>query len=135
MNGAVEAIVKLTKRRLKAFTQDLLFKEEALSTYLTEAEAGSNNRPLTSFSYDVTDLEPRTPYHFVISRGNPNFRLNTSNEADINLRKQWTSVQAATSVFWKQWVETKILEGLTGCNTIFVFAVFCKIGALESNTY
>ena len=47
MNGAVEAVVKLTKRRLKAITRDRLFKEEALSTYLTEVEAVLNNRPLS----------------------------------------------------------------------------------------
>ena len=64
-----------------------------------------NNRPLTSVSDDVTVLEPLTPNHFLIGRGNPNFRSNTLNEADIDLRKQWKSVQAASSVFWKQWVE------------------------------
>ena len=88
----------------KAITQDRLFKEEALLTYLTKVEAVLNNRPLTSIS-DVTDLEPLTPNHFLIGRGNPNFRFNTSNEVDINLRKQWKSVQAATSMFWKQWVQ------------------------------
>ena len=105
MNGAVEVVVKLTKRRLKAIARDRLFKEEALSTYLTEVEAVLNNRPLTSISDDVTDLEPPTPNHFLIGRGNPNFRFNTSNEADIDLRKQWKSVQAATAMFWKQWVQ------------------------------
>ena len=64
-----------------------------------------NNRPLTSISDDVTDLEPLTPNHFLIGRGNPNFRFNTSNEAGIDLRKQWKSVQAVTSMFWKQWVQ------------------------------
>ena len=39
MNGAVEAVVKFSKRRLKAVTRDRLFKEETLSTYLTEVEA------------------------------------------------------------------------------------------------
>ena len=49
-----------------------MFKEEALSTYLTEVEAVLNNRHLTSISDDVTDLEPLTPNHFLIGRGNPN---------------------------------------------------------------
>ena len=105
MNGAVEAVVNLTKRRLKAITQDRLFKEEAISTYLTEVEAVLNNCPLTSISDDVTDLELLTPNHFLTGKGNPNFRFNISNEADIDLRKQWKSVQAATSMFWKQWVQ------------------------------
>ena len=64
-----------------------------------------NNRPPTSISDDVTDLEPLTPNHFLTGSGNPNFRFNTSNEADIDLRKQCKSVQAATSVFLEQWVQ------------------------------
>ena len=79
MNGAVEAVVKLTKLRLKAITRDRLFKEEALSTYLKEVEAVVNNRPFTSISDDVTDLELLTPNHFLIGRGNLNVRFNTSN--------------------------------------------------------
>ena len=105
INGAVEAVVKLTKRRLKAITRDRLFKEEALSNYLTEVQAVLNNRPHTSISDDVTDLEPLTPNHILTGSGNPNFRFNTSNEADIDLRKQCKSVQAATSVFLEQWVQ------------------------------
>ena len=64
MNGAVEAVVKLTKCRLKAITQYHLFKEEALSTYLTEVKAVLNNHPLASISDDVTDLEPLIPITF-----------------------------------------------------------------------
>ena len=29
----------------------------------------------------------------------------------------------------------RILESLAGCRTMVIFTVFCKIGALESNTY
>ena len=71
INGAVEAVVKLTKRRLKAITRDRLLKEEALSTYFTEVEAVLNNRHLTSISDDVTDLEPLTPSHFLIGERKP----------------------------------------------------------------
>ena len=105
MNGAIEAVVKLTKRRLKAITRDHLFKEETLSTYLAEVEAVWNNRTVTLISDDVTDLEPLTPNHYPIGWGNPNFRSNTSNKGDIDLQKQWKSVQATTSMFWKQWVQ------------------------------
>ena len=100
-NAAVEAVVKLTKRRGNSITRDSLFKEKTLSTYLTEVEVVLNNRPLTSVS-DVTDLEPLTPNHFLNGRGNPNFRFSASNEADIDFRKQWNLVQAETSWFWKQ---------------------------------
>ena len=75
MNGAVEAVAKLTKRRLKAITHDRLFKEEALSTYLTEVEEVLNNRPLTSISDDVTELEPLTPNRFLIGKGTHQMKL------------------------------------------------------------
>ena len=29
----------------------------------------------------------------------------------------------------------RILESLAGCRTMFLFAVFCKIGVLERNVY
>ena len=29
----------------------------------------------------------------------------------------------------------RMLESLAGCRTMFLFAFFCKIGALERNTY
>ena len=32
-------------------------------------------------------------------------------------------------------VRTRVLESLAGCCAMFLFAVFCKIGALESNAY
>ena len=31
--------------------------------------------------------------------------------------------------------KSRILESLAGCHTTFLFAVFCKIGALERNSY
>ena len=35
--------------------------------------------------------------------------------------------------FWI--LDSRILDSLAGCCTMFLFAVFCKIGALERNTY
>ena len=104
MNGAVESVVKLTKRTLKAITNDRIFKEESLRTYLVEVESILNSRPLTSLSDDIEDLEPLTPNHFIIGKANPNIRFNLTNDTEINLRKQWKSVQAATSMFWKRWI-------------------------------
>ena len=37
--------------------------------------------------------------------------------------------------FFGAMVVPRILESLTGCRTMFHFAVFCKIGALERNAY
>ena len=32
-------------------------------------------------------------------------------------------------------VQARMLKSLAGCRTMHLFAVFCKIGALERNTY
>ena len=47
IGGCMEAMVKLTKRALKTIVKDRLFTEDALSTFLTEAESIINSRPLT----------------------------------------------------------------------------------------
>ena len=48
MNGAMEAIAKITKKALKTVVRDSLFTEEMLATYLTETESLINERPLIS---------------------------------------------------------------------------------------
>ena len=83
MNGAVEVILKLTKHRLKAVTRDRIFKEESLSTYLTEVEAVLNNHPLTLISDDIKDLEPLTPNHFLIGRGNETLTLVSTHQMKL----------------------------------------------------
>ena len=35
----------------------------------------------------------------------------------------------------KPYLPPRILKSLHGCRTMFIFAVFCKIGALERNAY
>lgn len=50
-----------------------------------------NNRPLTWISNDVTDLVSLTYNQFLIGNWKPRFTFNTSNETDIDVRKQWMS--------------------------------------------
>ena len=69
----MEAMVKLTKKALKAIVKDRLFTEEPLSTFLTEVESIINSRPLTPASDDIDDLEPITPNHLLLDIPSPNF--------------------------------------------------------------
>ena len=105
MGGAMEALVKLTKRSLKAIVKDRLFTEDALATFLTEVESVLNSRPLTPVSDDLEDFEALTPNHFILGRPSPNLPLGVYTEKDINLRCKWKSVQAATSMFWTRWLK------------------------------
>ena len=75
MNGAMEAIVKITKKHLNAITRNHLFNEGTLYTYLTETESIINCRPLTPLSDDINDFEALTPNHFVTGTANPNLLI------------------------------------------------------------
>ncbi|XP_057317068.1 uncharacterized protein LOC130660791 [Hydractinia symbiolongicarpus] len=72
MNGAMESMVKITKRALKAIVRDRVFTKEELRIFLTEVEATINSRPLTSIS-------------------------------NLDDRKRWRAVQAASNMFWNRW--------------------------------
>ena len=67
MGGAMEALLKITKRCLKAVVKDRLLHEDALHALLLEIESIVNIRPLTFVSDDIDDLEPLTPNHCLIS--------------------------------------------------------------------
>ena len=104
----MEAMVKLTKKALKAIVKDRLFTEEPLSTFLTEVESIINSRPLTPASDNIDDLEPITPNHLLLGRPSLNFQPCATNAEEINLRKRWMAVQAATDMFWRRWLKVYV---------------------------
>ena len=63
MNGAMKAIVKITKKHLNTITRNHLFNDETLCTYLTEIESIINGRPLTHLSDDINYFEVLPPNH------------------------------------------------------------------------
>ena len=76
-----------------------------MSTCLTEVESRINSHPLTAASGYINDLEPNTPNQLLIGKSSPNYRPCVSQEQDINLRKKWKAVQAATEMFSKRWLK------------------------------
>ena len=56
MDGAMEALVKITKKYLNTITINNLFNEETLYTYLTETESIINSQPLTPWVMRSTTL-------------------------------------------------------------------------------
>ena len=55
---AMESLVKITKKCLKAALNDRNMTEETLHTCLVEIEVFINSRSLTVVSYDPNDLKP-----------------------------------------------------------------------------
>ena len=108
MGGAMESMVKLTKRALRATMGDRMFNEEALHTFLLEVESTLNSvestlnsRPLTPVSDDLNDYEALTPNHFLLGRPTMNYPI--GNETS-GLRSKWKQVQRALATFWSRWV-------------------------------
>ena len=108
MVGAMEAVVKITKRCLKAVVNDRLLHEEALHALLLEIESIVNSRPLTSVSENTNDLEPLTPNRILIGQSSPNTNFANITEKNVSSRAKWKSVQAVAKMYWKRWI-TKYL--------------------------
>ena len=104
MNGAMEAIAKITKKVLKTVVRDSLFTEKILATYLTKIESVINGRALIPISDDVNDMEALTPNHFLLGRSNPNVNISISQNNVSNFRTKWKFIQDMLSVFWKRWI-------------------------------
>lgn len=104
MSGAMESMVKVTKRALKAIIKDRTFTDESLYTVMTEVESIVNSRPLTSVSDSIDDYEALTPNHFLLGRRSNNVPIINNEEVDVTLRSKWKSVQAATNMFWSRWL-------------------------------
>ena len=102
MGGAMESMVKLTKRALRSTMKDRMFTEESLHTLLLEVEATLNSRPLTSVSDDLNDFEALTPNHFLLGRASPNHPIITE---DSCLRRKWRQVQTSLNLFWSRWIK------------------------------
>ena len=105
MGRAMEALVKITKRCLKAVVKDRLLHKDALHMLLSEIESTVNSRPLTSVSDDIDDLEPLTPNHFLIGWSSPNTNFANITEKNVNSCTKWKSLQAVTNMYWKCWTK------------------------------
>ena len=104
MNGAMEAIVKITKRALRTVIKNSLFNEEMLATYLTEIESLINGRPLVPISDDINDLEALTPNHFLLGRANANVYNSPATNNITCYQSKWKFIQEMVSFFWKRWI-------------------------------
>ena len=79
MGGAWEALIKSVTRTLKAMACDCLFTEEALHTFICEAESILNNQPFTPSSNNINDYEALTPNHILLGHSSSNHVIQTDN--------------------------------------------------------
>ncbi|XP_062715284.1 uncharacterized protein LOC134291501 [Aedes albopictus] len=106
MGGAWERMVRSVKVALSSL-QDSSEKlnDESLQTFLAEAEAIVNCRPLTYLPLDSIEQEALTPNHFLLGSSS-GVRLpvvQTTDEVSL-LKGSWTTIQKLLDIFWKRWV-------------------------------
>ena len=105
MGGTWGALIKSVKRTLKAIAHNRLFTEEALHTFVREVESILNNRLITPSSDDINDYKALTPNHILLGHSSSNHAPGVFRDDEINYRKKWRAVQAATNMFWSRWLK------------------------------
>ena len=91
------------KGSLKAITLYRIFTEEALYTSLCQIEFIVNQRPLTAISDNSIDYDVLTSNNFIIGERNANLTTGQFDNSQVNHRKKWKKVQAATKILWNHW--------------------------------
>ena len=93
---------KVSQACFKAIVRDRLFTDEALYTFLCEIESILNHRTFTAVSDDINDYDSLTPNHYLTGTDTPNLSPGIFENKEIDFRKKWCAVQAATNMFWRR---------------------------------
>ena len=109
--GVWECCIRTVQKVLNAVVKEQIIDEESLVTLLCKVEGIVNSRPLTKVCRDSKDLEPLTPNHLLLLRGQPSLPPGTFGEDDLYSRKRWRQIQYLTDIFWRRWVR-EYLPGL-----------------------
>ncbi|KAK0150375.1 hypothetical protein N1851_008532 [Merluccius polli] len=102
--GVWERLIKQVKQALLSLTKDQILDDESLHTFICEVEAIMNSRPLTMNSDSPNDLEPLTPNHLLLLKGQPILPPGLFQKSDMYSRRRWKQVQYLADIFWKRWV-------------------------------
>ena len=114
MGGVWERQIRTVRSVLSALLEKNghQMNDEALRTFMCEAEAVVNSRPLTAEGTTSSDTaEPLTPNHFLTLKTKvvlPPPGKFTS--ADLYSRKWWRRVQHLTNEFWSRWKKEFLLS-------------------------
>ncbi|XP_071491739.1 uncharacterized protein [Diadema antillarum] len=107
MGGVWERQIQSVRRALEPLLKSAgsQLDDEAFRTFMTEAEAIINSRPLTTSNLcDSEAPEPLTPHHLLTAK--PKIILpppGVFQREDIYSRKWWRRVQHISNEFWLRW--------------------------------
>lgn len=102
-NGLAEAGVKLAKTALRKIIGEHTLTFEEMCTFLTQAEAVLNSRPIGALTRDRDDVSPLTPGHLLI--GQPMNAVPEPNLLNVTttFACRWKLVQRLAQQFWYRW--------------------------------
>ncbi|XP_063959911.1 uncharacterized protein LOC135155123 [Lytechinus pictus] len=115
MGGVWERQIQSVRRALEPLLKSSgsQLDDEAFRTFMTEAEAIINSRPLTTTNLSDSEApEPLTPHHILTAK--PKVILpppGVFQREDVYSRKWWRRVQHLANEFWLRW-RKEYLQGL-----------------------
>ncbi len=102
--GVWERVIRMVRKILSSVLKQQRLDDDGLQTVMCEAEAILNDRPITKLSDDPNDLEPLTPNHILLMKGNPSLPPGLFESHDLYIKKRWRQVQYISDLFWKRWI-------------------------------
>ena len=108
MGGVWERMIRSTRRILVNLFKDQVVSDEALVTFMAEAEKIVNDRPLTSISENVADPEPLTPSSLLLMRSNGCLPMGVFSPMDRYSKRWWRQAQYLADIFWRRWIREYI---------------------------
>ena len=109
--GLAEAFVKQVKRALDTTLTSPFPTESELRTATLKIMGWLNDLPISYTVHSATDLDldPLTPNHLLVLKGNYSYPWTNPKEGNVYQRK-WRAVQQFVNQFWKRWLSEYLPE-------------------------
>lgn len=104
MGGSWERLVRSIKAAMLNIPQERKLDDEALWTYVVEAESIVNSRPLTYLPLDTPEQEALTPNHFLLGSSSGVKQPSVDLGSTQLIRNTWDVLQANLDHFWRRWI-------------------------------
>ncbi|XP_055603942.1 uncharacterized protein LOC129752177 [Uranotaenia lowii] len=101
--GIWEAGVKSMKYLMKRVVGETRLTYEEMYTFLVQAEAILNSRPLSPYSDNPNDFCALTPSHFLTGRSSKALPEPSYDDLKVGRLSRWQHIQMMRDHFWKKW--------------------------------
>ncbi len=103
--GCWEREIRSIEAALRVTIRAQTVTEEVLRTVLVEVEGVLNSKPLGYTSSDVADLDPVTPFCFLIGRRDASLPQVVYQNSEILSRRRWRHSQLLADHFWRDFLK------------------------------